>query len=161
MANIKKRDLKFNDLDEMLDDAQSLLDNGYDRHGNWTLGQIASHVADWSRYAIDGFPVPPLPIRMLLWIMKHTVGPGMKRKILAEGFSGGMQTSPESVADPAQMSDAEGVQKLRETMQRLRAHQGELLPSPLFGPMDHAMLVRVTILHAEHHFGYLDPKSKS
>ena len=153
-----KRILKFDDLNAMLDEVQSLLDKGYIREGQWTLGQATSHVADWMRYPVDGFPVAPIPIRMLLWLMKVTIGPGLKRKIFDEGFSSGMQTAPQSVADPTTMTDEQGVEKLKETVARITSYQGVLLPSPLFGPMDMDTLVKVTLLHAEHHFGFLFPK---
>lgn len=162
MANPKaktptKIPLKFDDLDQMLEHAASILNGGYSSRGNWTLGQTCSHIADWARYPIDGFPNPPMFIRAMLWVMKVTVGPGLKRKILAEGFSGGMMTAPESVVDPAAMSDEQGLEKLQSTINRVRSYSGELHPSPLFGEMDHETLTRVTLLHADHHFGYLSP----
>ena len=91
------------------------MENGYVSNGNWTLGQACSHIADWMRFPLDGFPNPPWPIRAMMWVMKHTVGPGMKRKILAEGFQGGMPTAPETVPAPGDMTDRQGVEKLQET----------------------------------------------
>ena len=81
----------------------------------------------------------------------------MKRKILAEGFKGGMPTAPETVPDADSFSDEQGIQKLRETINRLESFQGELIPSPLFGSMDMETLRKVTLLHAAHHLGYLAP----
>jgi len=155
---LTKRSLKYEHTDAMLGDVRSLLEAGYLSHGNWTLGQACGHVADWMRYPIDGFPRPPLPIRLLLWTMKHTIGPSMKRKILAEGFSGGMATAPQSVPDAAHFSDQQGLEKLQQTVEHVAAYDGPFHPSPLFGEMDKAMLITITLLHAEHHLGYLEPK---
>jgi hypothetical protein len=154
----KKRTLKFTDFDEMMADVRGLMDQGYVSYGNWTLGQVCSHVADWMRFPLDGFPRAPLPIRAMMWVMKKTVGPGMKRKILADGFKSGMPTAPETVAKPDEMTDQQGAEKLQETIGRLMSYEGELKPSPLFGPMDKETLINVSLLHAEHHLGFLEPK---
>ncbi len=154
-----KRPLKFESTDAMLAEARSLLETGYKSRGNWTLGQTCGHLANWMQYPIDGFPRGPLPIRAMLWVMKHTVGPGMKRKILTEGFSGGSPTAPQSVPQAAELSDQQGLEKLQQAVERLTNYDGPLLPSPLFGAMDKSMLITITLLHAEHHVGYLEPNS--
>ncbi|MDG1873605.1 MAG: DUF1569 domain-containing protein [Mariniblastus sp.] len=154
----QKRKLKFSDYDEMMVEVQALAESGYVSNGNWNLGQASSHVADWMLFPLDGFPVPPLPIRIMFWFMKKTVVPGMKRKILAEGFKGGVMTAPETVAGSDEYSDQQGQEKLRAAVDRVSSHTGSLYPSPLFGEMDMAMHHKVSLLHAEHHFGYLQPK---
>jgi hypothetical protein len=154
----KKRPLKFNNLDEMMDDVRSLNENGYISNGNWKLGQTCGHLANWMRYPLDGYPVAPLPIRMIFWVMQKTVVPGMKRKILAEGFKGGMMTAPESVPKQDELTDQQGVDQLQEVVDRLLAFKGELYPSPLFGEVDKPMQIKVSLLHAELHLGYLEPK---
>lgn len=155
---VEKRPLKFNDFDELIADVQTLANHGYESKGNWTLGQACGHIADWMRFPMDGFPKPPMVMRIIFWFMKVTVGPSMKRKIMKDGFKGGMPTAPETVPDAVAYSDSDGVEKLKETINRLSGYAGELLPSPLFGPMDKETLVKVSLLHAEHHLGYLEPK---
>jgi len=154
----KKRNPKYADFDAMMADVIELAAKGYERSGNWNLGQACSHIADWMRFPMDGFPVPPLPIRVIFWVMKRTVGPGMKRKILAEGFKGGTPTAPETVPAEGEVSDQQGIAKLQETVDRLNAYNGEFHESPLFGSMDKEIVVKVSLLHAEHHFGYLQAK---
>jgi len=153
-----KRSLKFENTEAMLGEAKSLLETGYQSHGNWTLGQTCGHIANWMQYPLDGFPRPPIPLRLILWAVKHTFGPGMKRKILAEGFSGGSPTAPQAVPAADQISDQQGFEKLQQAVDRLTAYDGPILPSPLFGPMDKSTLLKITLLHAEHHLGYLEPK---
>lgn len=132
--------------------------NGYISHGNWTLGQACAHLADWMRFPMDGFPVPPLPVRAIFWVMKKTVIPGMRRKILSQGFKGGMMTAPETVHPSDQVSDQAGIERLQDVVDRFAAHTGPLHPSPLFGEMDVDLHTQVTMLHAEHHLGYLEPQ---
>jgi len=155
----QKRQLSFKSMDEMLAEVRSLLEKGYTSNGNWTLAQVCGHLSDWMRFPLDGFPKPPLPLRMIFWVMKKTIAPGMKRKILAEGFKSGMPTAPETVPKPDAMTDQQAVELLQQTVDRTQAYQGELIPSPLFGPMDRETLQKVGLLHAEHHLGYLEPKS--
>lgn len=154
---LQKRKLKFNNFDEMMADVDTLLAKGYHAHGKWNLGQACSHIADWMRFPLDGFPTPPLPIRIMMWTMKKTVGPRMKRKILTEGFKGGMPTAPETVPKPEEITDRQGADKLREVISRVTNYDGDLKPSPLFGPTDKETLIKVSLLHAEHHLGYLEP----
>ncbi len=153
----KKRDLTFDQLDDIVVDTRRLL-SGYRRNGNWTLGQTCSHIADWMQFPLDGFPKPPLFMRVMFGIMKYTVAPGMKKKILRDGFKGGMPTAPETVPDADAMPDSQGVEKLEKIIARLKTFQGELHPSPLFGPVDSETHLKVSMLHAAHHLGYLEPE---
>ena len=155
----KKRQLKFNDFDEMMAEVRSLMESGYVSNGNWNLAQACGHLSEWMRFPMDGFPVPPLPIKAIMWLMKVTVGPGMRRKILANGFTGGMMTAPETVPAHDAATDQDAIDKLQAVIDRVKSYQGELHPSPLFGPADHDTHVKVSLLHAEHHLGYLEPKS--
>ncbi|MEE2643172.1 MAG: DUF1569 domain-containing protein [Planctomycetota bacterium] len=154
----QKRPLKFNSFDDMVSEARSLMENGYASNGNWSLGQACGHLAEWMRYSLDGYPRPPLPLRAIFWVMKHTIAPRMKRKILAEGFQGGLPTAPESVPRPDSITDQQGLAQLLACVERVTEFDGKLLPSPLFGPMDKEMHTRVTLLHAEHHLAYFEPK---
>lgn len=140
-------------------EVHSLIEGGYVCNGNWNLSQICGHLADWMRFPLDGFPVPPLPIKVIMYLMKVTVGPGMRQKILANGFSGGMMTAPETVPKPDAATDQEAADQLQAVIDRVKDFQGELHPSPLFGQMDHETHVQVSLLHAEHHLGYLEPKA--
>ena len=150
----KSRNLKFSTIEDVFADIQGLIDQGYTASGNWNVSQCCTHLANWMRYPVDGFPVPPIWLRPIFWVMKVTMGQSMKRKILAEGFSGGMPTAPESVPAADAKTDQQAFDEFKETADRVLSHQGELIPSPLFGPQDIQMLKTVTLLHAEHHLGY-------
>lgn len=154
----RKRQLEFNDLDEVMAEARSLHQVGYLSNGNWSLGQACGHLAEWIRYPMDGFPKPPIFIGAIMWVMKNTIGPGMRKKILSEGFKGGLPTAPETVPKPDELSDQQGIAQLQLVINRAKEFDGELKPSPLFGPMDLDTWRKVNLLHAAHHLGYLEPK---
>ena len=69
-----RRELDLCDLDAAVRDTQSLHAVGYLYAGQWDLGQVCGHLADWMRFPLDGFPMPPPPIGLMLWTMRHTVG---------------------------------------------------------------------------------------
>ena len=153
-----KRPLEFRCIDDLVRDVDILASRGYEKKGNWDLAQTCMHINEWMRYPMDGFPQAPAPIRIMLWLMKKTVGPGMKKKILAEGFSSGMMTDPKTVPSAGDISEEEAVRKLRETAIRLSEYQSEMHASPLFGEMDVETALKVGLMHAAHHLGFLHPR---
>ena len=154
----ERRKLTFASLDEVAADAENLLARGYDRAGNWDLAQVAGHVAEWMRYPLDGFPKAPLLIRPMLWLMKVTTGRKMRDRILAEGFSAGGRTMPETVP-PSGGDAAAAVAKLKEVVARWKAHAGEVYPSPLFGAMTKDTALQLQLKHAAHHLSFLVPRT--
>jgi hypothetical protein len=155
---VERRKLSFTTLDEVAADAENLLAKGYDKAGNWDLAQVAGHVAEWMRFPIEGFPKPPLFIKPMLWLMKVTAGKKMLEEILADGFTPGGRTMPETVPPPGG-DPAEAVAKLRSAVEGWEAHTGEVYPSPLFGAMNRETALALQLRHAAHHLSFLVPKS--
>lgn len=154
---IERRKQSFATLDEVVADAENLLAKGYDRAGNWDLAQVAGHLAQWMSFPIEGFPKPPIFIKPMLWTMKVTVGRRMLKKILAEGFTPGGRTMPETVPPPGG-NPADAVAKLRDVVERWKAHSGDVFPSPLFGAMTKETALALQLKHAAHHLSFLIPK---
>jgi hypothetical protein len=156
-TKIERRALTFATLDDVVRDAETLLAKGYDKAGKWDLAQACSHLAEWMRFPIDGFPRLPLLLRPVFWLMRATVGKKIGRKILAEGFSAGGRTMPQTVAQPG--GDAVvAVAKLKEVAERFKAHTGPIHPSPLFGAMNKDEALQLQLKHCEHHLNFLLPK---
>ena len=154
-----KRQLKLEELADIVDEANRLLDCGYQSSGKWGLAQTCFHLAEWTRYPMDGFPKPPLVMRMIFGAMKVTGVVGrIKNGILKNGFSAGTPTAPQTVIDPNAMNDRDGVEQLTKVIERMKQYDGILHTSPLFGVMDRDLWVKVTLLHAEHHLGFLHSK---
>ena len=156
-ASIARRTLRFDTLAEAVRDAETLLAKGYDKTGNWSLGQVCGHLANWMTYPIDGFPKVPLVIRPLLWMMKVMVGRRKLKTYLADrSFPAGAPTLPQSVP-PATAEDAEGVAKLKAAADRFTAHTGPIIPSPLFGAMTKETAEQLQRVHCAHHLSFLVP----
>src|SRR5262249_15626952 len=94
-TKLERRKLTFATLDDVVRDAENLLAKGYDKAGNWDLAQVCSHLAEWMRFPMDGFPKIPLLLRPMFWLVRATVGKKMREKVLAEGFSAGGRTMPQ------------------------------------------------------------------
>lgn len=155
---VERRKLTFTTLEDVAEDAENLLAKGYDQAGNWDLAQVAGHLAEWLRFPIEGFPKPPLLIKPMLWLMKVTSGKKMLEKILADGFTPGGRTMPETVP-PSGGNAAEAVARLRSAVEGWKAHTGDVHPSPLLGAMTKETGLALQLKHAAHHLSFLVPKS--
>jgi hypothetical protein len=153
-----RRELRFDSLDDVVRDAEQLLAKGYDKAGNWDLAQACGHLANWMSYPLDGFPRPPLPIRLLLAVMRNTVGKRELRRVLDSGrMPAGGPTVRESVP-PAGGDAAAAVARLRTAAERFRDHPGPVHPSPLFGALTKDEATRLQLVHCAHHLSFLIPK---
>ena len=152
------RTLSFNDLDEVLTDVRALHAAGYTAVGNWDLAQACGHLNDWMRFPMDGFPRAPLAMRMMLGLLRITMGRRMLRKILADGsMKRGAPTMPETVPEHGGDQDA-AVKQLCATIERWQSFDGPYHTSPLFGDMDRETATRLQLIHCAHHLSLLLPK---
>jgi len=154
----ERRKLTFATLDEVVADAENLQAKGYEKAGNWDLSQVCLHLVDWMSFPMDGFPKPPLPIRFMLWSLRNTIGKSMFRKYLIEGMPTGKPTMPQTIKEPSG-DPTVAILKLKETVERFKAHTGVIHPSPLFGAMNKDDATRLQLVHCALHLSFLVPKS--
>lgn len=153
-----RRTLTFDTLDAAVRDAERLHAAGYDRAGNWDLAQCLDHLAAWLTYPVSGFPKAPLPIRMMLAVVRRTLGRKMLAKYLREGMPSGKPTMPQSLSVPGG-DPAAALGRFRAAAERFAAHGGDYLPSPLFGPLTRDEALQVQLAHCAHHLSFLVPKT--
>ncbi len=151
------RKLNFETLDDVERECRSLLDHGYRPLGKWNLAQTCLHLSDWLRFPMDGYPLAPLPVRLLMGTMRATIGRRQLKKILANGFKPNLPTMPATVYATETSDDAQAVQTFAETIDRFKCHNGAFHPSPLFGHMTPQEVLKLQLRHCEHHLGYLIP----
>lgn len=120
-------------------------------NGNWTPGQIMTHVAAWIEYGWSGYPIkpPPFPIRWLLRLtLRKVLRDGMRSGVRIPGVAGGT-----TGADPAETHAA--IERLRRAFHRLAAAEKVTHESPAFGPLSQEDRVRLQLRHAELHLSFL------
>jgi hypothetical protein len=155
----ERRELKFDNLDQVSEELNRLCEGGYTQTGNWNLSQICGHCHDWMRYSLDGYPKAPPPIRLVLWLMKVTVGRRQFDAVVNNGFKAKLPTMPETVPNADAESDAAAVEQLTKTINRLKASKGPIVPSPLYGPLNYGEAVQLQLAHCAHHLSFLNPKA--
>jgi uncharacterized protein DUF1569 len=150
-----RRSLHFHNYDEVLADADALLAKGYARAGHWGLGQVCNHLAATMEKSLDGFPsLMPWPVRVVArWFV-------LKKVLRHEPFRRTV-SAPAYLLPPDSDDDRAGLERLRSVVARLKAHVGELRPSPVFGRLSAEEWREVHLWHCEHHLSFLRPSPSS
>jgi hypothetical protein len=148
-----RRKPHFADYTAVLPDAEALLATGYDRVGNWSLGQAATHLAIMAERARGGFPwYLPWPLYLPpRWFGLPSV---LRRETFTVRISG-----PKFAVPPADADDRAGVEQLRAALAALDGPAEKFFASPIFGPLTREQWRQVTLWHCEHHFSFLIPRS--
>lgn len=149
------RKLRFDSLDQLLAEVDRIVaaekTGKLRRAGNWTTGQVFSHLGAWCEYGQTGypFPKPPFFIRWMLGFMvKKYLRNGMPRGVRIPGAADGTYgTEPASI-------DA-GAARLKAAIQKLKNREPMPHESPAFGPMSYDDRIALNLRHAELHLGYL------
>lgn len=155
---VERRELRFEYLQDAVVDAENLLEHGYCKTGNWDLTQCCHHLSITMLYPIDGFPKFSLPLRVTVTTLRYTIAPAMLRRVIKnEKWPDGVPTDKDSVP-LGTGQDAEGVEQLRNAVDRLLNHTGRLISSPLFGYINHETLIKLHRIHTAHNLGFLVPQ---
>jgi len=149
---MNRRALKFDSLDDAVEEARRLLEQGYQPSGNWSLGQACRHLRITQDASIDGYPrwmAISAPLRpMIRWLLLS--------RLLQGSSPAGLPTAPQ-YAPPADVEDEREFLAYAESVTRFMNHEGYLHPHPGFGKLDQTTLERFHAAHAAHHFGFLLP----
>lgn len=157
MINTRKaarRNLRFETVEALLSDIDQIeaaaVNGTLGVTGNWTPGQVLSHLAAWIEYGYDGFPIapPPAPIRWILrWMLPGTLRNGMRPGVRIPGVKLGT-----TGADDVPLAD--GLRRYRTAISRLTSEPA-IYPSPAFGPLSETDRVALQLRHAELHLSFL------
>ena len=148
--------LQFETLDQAVEHARSLLANGYEPTGQWSLGQNCWHMATFTDFSLDGFPMLKVP-----W----PISAGLRRlfindKTMSKPMPAGMPTAPKLTPVDA-VDDAKAVEAYAESCRRFDERLdagGPFAKRALFGRLSPDLWHRVHLGHAAHHLGFLQPK---
>jgi hypothetical protein len=146
-----RRALAFASLDEVMPEVDRLLE-GHTTVGNWSLGQICSHLARAITGSLEGFPI------QAPWLLRKTLGPFYLRKILREGrMAEGIKLPEEVLPKPGLDAHAEA-EALRAALLRFADHTGPPALHPFFGRMRRDQWDHLHRIHCAHHLSFALPE---
>lgn len=147
-----RRSLTFAALDDVMPEVEGLL-RGHVTVGNWSLGQICSHLTRAVHCTIDGFP----PATRMPWIVRRTLGRMVLWHILRRNRFVEWMPAPADCQPKLGVDAVVEAEALRAALQRFAAHSGPLAEQPLYGPVDRAVWERFHCIHCAHHLGFAVP----
>jgi len=143
-----RRTVRYETIDDFLQDAEGLANGEVRQLGNWSLGQIFKHMAMSLDSSIDGAGfMLPAPARWLMSLL-------MKKKFLTKSISAGFKTTATFTPDPT--STEEGLAALRKAIAR-QEHESKRAMHPGFGNLTREEHTLFHLRHAEMHMSFIVP----
>src|SRR5271166_1094279 len=120
-----RRPLALDSLTDVMPEVDRLL-AGYDRGGNWSLGQVCQHLNRMLQHSIEGWPVKAP------WLVRRTVGPLVVRRVLSRGqMPEGVKTSRKLGLTPGTgLDDRAEAEALRGSLRYYADYTGTLPEHP-------------------------------
>ncbi len=150
-TQLPRRRVQYADLDDLLADAERLVDLQAPTTGNWSVGQILEHLALVMDKSIDGFETPPLP-----WVVRLVFRLFLKKKILNRPMQPGLKlpkrAEQEIVVDS--IDERKALAHLKQAVQRLKT-ETDRKPSPILGRLSVDEWNRLHVRHAEMHMSFI------
>ena len=158
-----RRKLRFESMADLEAEVERLATADVRCLGNWSLGQIFSHLARVMLIAVGDTPIrPPLISRLIGFVLR----PLLKRWLLETGIPAGIphkgipvvgrsKEASSQVAD-ASITTEEGLAELQAAINRYNSTE-DLCPHPLFGSSRRDW-DRFNLRHAELHLSFVVPK---
>lgn len=151
---VGRRTVRYENFNELLDEAERLATMRTTELGNWSKGQIYQHLAFALTAMLDGAPFSlPAPVRWVLgWIMK--------RRLLTQTLRPGFKL-PRSAAQllPGEVSTEAGLALLRAAVERVLATDQRAVNAVL-GHLSKAESDQFQLRHCEMHMSFIIPSSE-
>jgi hypothetical protein len=159
-----RRKLRFETMADLEEDIERLATADVECLGNWSLGQIFTHLARVMLTAVDGAGFrPPLISRLFVFFFKPVVRRWLLEKGMPAGLShkgikglGEVPKAKAMVADSS-VTTEEGLAELRTAIERYKSAD-KLHPHLAFGNISREDWDRFHFRHAELHLSFVVPK---
>jgi hypothetical protein len=149
------RTLRFASLDQCVAEVERIraaaLNGDLCANGNWTPGQVLSHIAAWIDYGYEGYPIGKPPWFVRWWLRRSLpkiLAGQMPRGVRIPRVAGGTTGMDDVPTSPA-------ADRLVASLRRLGSDEPAPFDSPAFGAMSHEDRIRLNLRHAELHLGFL------
>ena len=140
-----RRSVRYNTLDDLLQEAERLAETDIRTIGNWSQGQIYEHLARAIDYAIDGAKPFPLPMRWLMTLL-------FKNKFIHKSLPAGFKAPSGAVPKP--ISTEDGLTLLRTAIAR-QHETSDRAPHAVFGKISNEEWEQFNLRHAEMHMSFI------
>jgi len=123
--------------------------------GQWTAGEILTHLAAWIEYGYDGYPIdaPPWIVRQVMkFLLKSILKNGMKPGVKIPGVQNG-------TVGQEKVSTEVASQRYLVALNRLSSGEPVKHHSPAFGEMSPKKRVKLNLRHAELHLSFIHLKN--
>ena len=153
--NADRRTLTFDTIDDVIGEVNRIqaadANQTLSVSGQWTAGEILTHLSAWIEYGYEGYPMDPAP-----WIVRQ----GMKlflRSILKNGMQPGGEIPGVEGGTTGQIKVATetACQRYLVALNRLSSGEAVKFPSPGFGDMSSQKRVKLNLRHAELHLSFI------
>ncbi len=148
-----RRKIQYHSHDEVLAECEQFAASGYRQLGNWSLGQVAKHLANAMNTALDGFP------GRVAWPLRLAAQFLFKKKVLRGPMRPGFKLPPKFAAAliPDTTGDAEGIEALRTAVRRWKS-EPQRHPHGFFGKLTPAEWDQMMLNHSAMHMSFIVPK---
>jgi hypothetical protein len=153
-AEVSRRKLRFDSLQEMLRDAERLAERPHLTTGNWTYGQILSHLAKGADACFDGFGDFRAP-----WWARWFIAPLVKKRFISGTMRAGIQVplSKTTLMPETDITVEEGLAHLRRAVARFDAEM-PVQPHPFIGRLrSKDEYMALMLRHGELHLSFAHP----
>lgn len=149
-----RRTLKFDRLQDSLEEMRSLHESGYDMVGNWDLSKVCQHLTKTLRMSIEGAPfsLPFFLKPITRWILFRSVMEGRPTRLP-------LKTVRQFLPDDSGMV-VKDMADYELYSNKVVADDAPLIANhPVFGRLSQEEWLRFHAWHAAHHLSFLLPRS--
>jgi hypothetical protein len=149
-VKVKRRELDFKSVNDIMPEVDRLL-KGYEKAGQWSLGQMCNHLTKSVVYSVEGGDIS------VPWFVRTFIAPLAKRHILKtrrmpSGIKGAPEAEPKSGLDDRAEAEA-----LRAALAHYAMVTEPLFAHPVFGKLPRKDWDSFHCIHAAHHLGFALP----
>jgi hypothetical protein len=146
-----RRQLRFETLDDVLHDAETLASKEVQMLGNWSLGQVFRHLSIGLNGSTNGFTFR-MPYIETLFVRIF-----LKKRLLTRGFPSGYgRARIWDPVKPGETSTVEGLSVLQTASKRFTDNPTRF-PHPLFGKLSPEEWYLFHLRHSELHLSFAKP----
>ncbi len=155
IKNADRRTLRFEQLEDIRNEAQRLVQPGTNQSGNWTAPQAIEHIARTIDWSVNGFPFSlPLHFRLLGRLIRNS----SLKKTLPSGFKGPAHVRALAEAD-ASITAEQALTNLDQALAQAQRPGSMKHASPAIGELTHDEWIALHCRHAELHFSFFHPQA--